>query len=341
MATPRTFKNADGTTSFKITVNFTLDGVKHRETRSFTKKQLAIDWAAKRKTELQHESVHGSQNTATIKSVIERYQKQFAHNYGKTKNYDMARLMTYKIAELPVDKLSVKAIVAHCMDRNKEAKPQTVMNDVMWLRTVLRTMSAIDGFQFDSSVFETAMVVLKNEKLVARTARRDRLPTNIELIKLARFFKRKTRSKIPMFDIIAFAYFSTRRLGEITRIEWTDNNDEKQTGMVRDAKHPRDKKGNHRRFKYDRIAWKIAMRQPKIHSFIFPYNSKTVSNLFDNACKLLGIKDLHFHDLRHAGCSRLFSKGYSIEQVQQFSLHESWASLARYTHIKPEDIKSL
>lgn len=47
-----------------------------------------------------------------------------------------------------------------------------------------------------------------------------------------------------------FAITSTRREAEICRLEWRDNDKLNRTGMVRDAKHPRSKEGNHRRFKY-------------------------------------------------------------------------------------------
>jgi site-specific recombinase XerD len=56
------------------------------------------------------------------------------------------------------------------------------------------------------------------------------------------------------------------------------------------------------------------------------------------ACKLLGIKNLRVHDLRHEATSRLFERGYSIQEVAQFTLHDSWATLKRYTHLKPEDV---
>ncbi|WP_366142915.1 tyrosine-type recombinase/integrase [Pseudooceanicola sp.] len=36
---------------------------------------------------------------------------------------------------------------------------------------------------------------------------------------------------------------------------------------------------------------------------------------FTRACKLLGIEELHFHDLRHEGISRLFEMGWNIPHV--------------------------
>lgn len=54
----------------------------------------------------------------------------------------------------------------------------------------------------------------------------------------------------------------------------------------------------------------------------------------NRACYLLGIEDLHFHDLRHEGVSRLFELGWTIPHAASVSGHRSWQSLKRYTHIR-------
>jgi len=58
-------------------------------------------------------------------------------------------------------------------------------------------------------------------------------------------------------------------------------------------------------------------------------------------CGKLKIKDLHFHDLRHEGTSRLFEAGFSIEQVALVTGHKDWKMLRRYTHLKPETLHSI
>ncbi len=52
----------------------------------------------------------------------------------------------------------------------------------------------------------------------------------------------------------------------------------------------------------------------------------------------LGIKDLHFHDLRHEGISRLFEADWDIPQVAAVSGHRDWKMLQRYTHLRPSFI---
>ena len=55
---------------------------------------------------------------------------------------------------------------------------------------------------------------------------------------------------------------------------------------------------------------------------------------------MLGIEDLHLHDIRHEGISRLFEAGLDIPRVAMISGHKSWTTLKRYTHLKPADVVS-
>ena len=50
--------------------------------------------------------------------------------------------------------------------------------------------------------------------------------------------------------------------------------------------------------------------------------------------KFLGIENLRFHDLRHEACTRLAEQGFTIPQLQQVSLHESWKCLQIYVSAK-------
>jgi integrase len=131
---------------------------------------------------------------------------------------------------------------------------------------------------------------------------------------------------------------SSRRQEEITRLKRTDLEREKGIASLDDVKHPRHKKGNRRSFRLLPEAWEIIDRQPVKGDLIFPFKHKSISAAFTRSCKLLGIKNLRFHDLRHEATSRLFERGYAIQEVQQFTLHESWTTLKRYTHLRPERV---
>ena len=56
--------------------------------------------------------------------------------------------------------------------------------------------------------------------------------------------------------------------------------------------------------------------------------------------KRSGITDLHFHDLRHEAITRFFEMGLSVPEVALISGHKDYRMLARYTHLRAEDVAS-
>jgi len=139
-------------------------------------------------------------------------------------------------------------------------------------------------------------------------------------------------SSIPMRKIVAFALFSTRRQEEITLLRWEDLDGDRI--LVRNMKHPGDKSGNNVYCELPPEALAIIKSIPCDETRIFPYSTDAISTAFTRACRILGIQDLRFHDLRHEGISRLFEIGKTIPQVATVSGHRSWTSLKRYTHIR-------
>lgn len=154
------------------------------------------------------------------------------------------------------------------------------------------------------------------------------------LVSVGERFDRRRSNAVPMGDVVLFAIFSTRRQDEITRLAWVDLDEEHARILVRDMKHPGEKVGNDHWLDLPPEALAVIQRQPREGRVIFPYSTDAITASFTRACKLLGIEDLHFHDLRHDGVSRLFEMGRTIPQVAMVSGHRSWQSLKRYTHIR-------
>jgi integrase len=211
--------------------------------------------------------------------------------------------------------------------------PQTVNNDVIWLKAVLDTMKGVHNYKYDMTMFTPAYAVMRKEGIITKSAQRDRRPTSPELMILSRHFRRKPHYLHYMW----FAIFSARRLSEIAKLRRSDIKHENRTILVRDMKSPK-KEQLSLRAKLPRSAYKLIQRHGSKGDVIFPYNPKSVSTAFTRACKLLGIKDLVFHDLRHEATSRLFEAGLNIPQVQKVTLHQDWKSLARYTNLCHDDI---
>lgn len=181
------------------------------------------------------------------------------------------------------------------------------------------------------------MRTLRRLKIVGKANKRDRRPKLEELIDLMEeAFARSARSNAaPLLKIIAFAIASSRRLSEIMRIRWDDLNYADKKVLVRDMKHPGQKKGNDVWVLLSDEALQIIMSMPKVDNRIFPNESDSLSTAFTRLVELFeNIEDLHFHDLRHEAISRAFELGWSAAKVRMMSGHRSWSSLEIYTNLE-------
>lgn len=322
---------ANGEIVFDCVIKMRCNGKLIRESKTFQKEKLAKDYALRRELELQNESVYKTRAFLSVGDVIQKYIDEFKPE-GRSKVFDLNKLMTRDLAKFNAHKLTAKDLIAHIRERNKECQPQTAQNDLIWLKTVISTMRGVVDLDTDLTIFQTAREVLSREGLIASSSQRERRPTPKELWQLSRWFAGSY-----MLHIMWFAIYSARRQSEIVKLRWEDLNHDDRTIWVRDMKDPR-KKGVKRKAKLPRSAYKIIMRQPQIGALIFPHNERTISANFTRACKMCGIDDLHFHDLRHHATSCLFERGLSIQQVQLVTLHSSWQTLQRYCNMSAGDL---
>lgn len=77
----------------------------------------------------------------------------------------------------------------------------------------------------------------------------------------------------------------------------------------------------------------------KISGKLFPYSSGQVEWNLRKVCDQIGMKDFHFHDLRHTVATRLIKKGASPFEVMRFMGWKSLAMVERYTHLVVEDTR--
>lgn len=228
----------------------------------------------------------------------------------------------------------------------KGAGPMTLSIDIGAIKLVITHAIAVHGLTVSVEPVNMARLALKRLGLVGKGVERDRRPTEEELARLIEHFEGNPRQIIPMGRVIRFAIATAMRQEEIFRVMWSDYAARTKMLTIRDRKDPREKVGNDQRIPllkvsgYDPIA--LIEEQGAARSNrdqrIFPFNHKSAGAAFTRACKDLGIVDLHFHDLRHEGTSRLFEAGFQIPQVALVTGHKDWKMLRRYTHLRPESL---
>ena len=328
-------KLGDGSTRYQAQLLIKRSGkIVHREGRTFERKQAASAWLEKRETELAKPGAleRLKEQDPPLALVIDRYADESIKEIGRTKAQVLRAIKSYDIANKSCSKIGSEDIVAFANQLVAKVTPQTVANYLSHLGAVFAIARPAWGYPLDQSAMKDAFVVTNRLGVSSKSRERDRRPTLDELDKLMEHFGARLKrrpSSVPMQKIIAFAIFSTRRQEEITRIGWVNLDTEGSRVLV-----PGEKIGNDTWCDMPPQALQIILSMPRTSDEIFPYSTDAIGAAFTRAGKFLEIDDLHFHDLRHDGVSRLFEIGLNIPRVASVSGHRSWTSLKRYTHLR-------
>lgn len=379
MATFRQRVKKDGSTSHTAYIRIKRGSLEYTESRTFTKDSLAKSWARRRESELESDDVLAAaiakkQSGVDSKGVlfgdlIDLYIRNVKplKPWGATKENVLQLIKRYPIAKIPAEALATKNIVDYVVQRSQESSPQTANQDYMYIRQVFGVAEDLLGVNVDFTVIEKAQRTLAKIGAIAKSRERDRRPELNEISDIVSLAYRKRHSNyfkpgnVMLDRVIVFAMFSGRRLSEITRINRKDTDYERQEVLVRDMKHPGQKKGNDVWCYVPDEAWQVILSMPetKDDDRWFPYVARSVSDYFQRVRKEAGYHqlfdgneespdnpNLRFHDLRHECTSWLFEKNglgaerWDVPRVALVTGHQNWNSLKRYAnlrHTKPID----
>lgn len=349
MATITQRRLKDGSVRHVATIRMVVSGQTHVESRTFDRKAMAVAWAVDRERLLREDpgSLRSREHARiTIGDLLARYleERQATEPLGRSKLQHILFLTRQPIAERPVMKVDAADYVEHVRQRRLAgAGGSTVLNDLIWLRVVYRYARTVWRIPIPVDAVEDAVALCRHERLVRRPQRRNRRPTDDELRRIGDFFLEKERrrgrgptKKMPMYLIMWFAITSCRRQSEIFSMRWEDLDAERRAWKIGNVKNPCGSEGNDKWMHVTDAFWTVIEAcVPKSGSpsgLVFDYESKSVGSAWTRAMHMLDIQDLHFHDLRHEGCSRLAESGMTIPEIQQVSLHDSWSSLQIYVN---------
>ncbi|MDM0086891.1 MULTISPECIES: tyrosine-type recombinase/integrase [unclassified Variovorax] len=269
----------------------------------------------------------------TLAETIQKYIDESRRELGTTKAQVLKKVAGSSLAKRRGSTITSANWVQFGKDLG--VQPQTVGNYFSHISSIYSLARPAWNYPLDPQVCH-ARKVSKSLGLTSRSRSRNRRQTLEELHKLMTHFGRvKRKHTTPTQEIICYAIFSTRRQEEITTQTFEDLDEAQPDLLVRDMKHPGEKEGNDVRCSLTPEALAIVLnrrKSPEPTGRIFPYNSNTISRLFSDARTILGIEDLHFHDLRYDGISRLFELGWNIPHVAGVSGHRTWKSASIHPH---------
>ena len=313
--------------------------------KTFTVKAQALAWATRIEADLGSGQVPAGDvvrgASFTVGELIQNYRELMEKTRpisDKSNSHYILKALDLHLGKLDAMRLNVDDLVGYCLVRSEEgAGPYTINMDVSKLGTVMRYTGSFLRLQLPDAV-GMARPVLKHMGLIGAGGKRERRPQEDEL---ARILAWLTENKGKVYaDFVYFAALTAMRRSEICSLLRADLDPKKRLVLIRQRKDPRTKKTNDQWVPLLGESWDVVLAQPVVEgdTRIFSIHPQTISKYFKEACSALSICDLHLHDMRHEGTSRLFEEGYAIQEVALVTGHKKWDTLKRYTNLRPEDL---
>lgn len=309
----------------------------HEQSATFDTQRQAQTWGWAIEEQFKSGKITQQKSETTLSQVVE-FQKQSLLKADKELrgiSHQFDALIASSLGAMQILKIDSSDIVEFARAHAKDRSPATVLHCLMVLRSCYQTARSEMGIKADIQEVADATKHLAKLGLASKSTERDRRVTDDEIDRICKHHESLLATTIPLRLLLNLAIALPRRAGELFGgMQWADYNGE--SVKLWDTKDPR--KVRNEVVPVPPKAQAIIARLPKGPGAICPYNPQSVSAAVYRACKIVGIENLHLHDLRHEGVSRLFEAGLDIPKVSMISGHQSWSTLRRYTHLKPSDV---
>lgn len=243
--------------------------------------------------------------------------------YSKQRDpYTIKRLLPF-FGDYTLDKITSNLVAEYRNLRLNEVKPATVYQELALLRRMFNV--AIKEWEWlkENPVSKISFSVgdrnARDRWLTAEEERRLLLSASPEWLK----------------SIIIFALHTGMRRSEILNLKWEDVDFNRKLIIVTKSKN-----NQKRAIPMSQTVYKL-LKGIKVRdiSKVFPVTVEALKDAFKRAVKKAGLKDFHFHDLRHTFATRLVQNGIDIFTVKELLGHKTITMTMRYAHHYPESLR--
>lgn len=318
-----------------------------RQTRTFQTKAAADTWARETEREIERGAWRSTDmaERTTVGQLLTRYREEVlpTKRSAKSLTWMIDRVIRNDIARLPLLALTPERVAKYRDARlrtkangggqqgrpqNRLVSTQTVRHEVALLKRAIGHAMMEWGLNLPSG--NPAALV----KLPPPGKSRDRRLSKDEW---ARLLQAAYAARSPhLGHAIELAVESAMRRGELCNLLWSD------IDLKRGVAHARETKNGEPRFvplSGRAIAILGSLPRPLHGGPVFKLSNGGFSQAFKRLCSRLGIENLHLHDLRHEGTSRLAERlNGDVMALSAITGHKTLQMLKRYTHLKPEDL---
>jgi len=261
-----------------------------------------------------------------VKDILTRYREEITSKKRSenTEAYLLDAFMRQPVANLTLAQITPAHFSSYREKRLKDVKPGTVNREL----SIIKHAFDIAEREWDMPIKSNPLAKLK--KLKVNNARSRRLSPEEEVA----LREAVTDRNGYVWHLVRFALATAMRRGEILRLTWEDIDLDKRVLFI-----PITKNGHARTIPLSSEALEVLNElEGDREGPVFPYSDNAAKLVWQRLVDKAGIKDLHFHDLRHEAVSRFFERGLSVPEVALISGHRDFRMLFRYTHLKAEDV---
>ena len=309
----------------------------HEQSATFDTEKQAMQWGYGVEDQWSRGLIVSKQSAKTVADIVEAHRAALVDAEKYTRGFDNSfnQLVNSSLGKMQVLRVEAGDIVEWGKAYGKTRSPATVLHALMTLRSCYSTARSELKIKVDVQEVADAINHLGRLGISGKSTERDRRVTDAEVDAICKYHERMEGTTIPLRLCMGLAIALPRRKGELFNgMLWADYTGD--TVKLWDTKDPT--KVRNEVVPVPPKAKAIIDQMPRSDGYIMPYNPSSVGSAIHRICKMVGIEDLHWHDLRHEGVSRLFEAGLDIPRVAMISGHLSWATLRRYTHLKPGDV---
>ncbi|MGE4313507.1 MAG: integrase [Pseudobdellovibrionaceae bacterium] len=296
--------------------------------KSFIKRSDAIEWARAMEVALDRDDLPQTvlNQSGRVSDIITRYRDTVSlhKKSGDSEITILNAFLRTPLAKLHLKQITITHFREYRAERLKSVKAGTVNRELFIIRHAFEMAMQEWGYHLK----ENPLMRLK--KLPVHNVRSRRMNED-EKECLEKAFAGTRNPYIK--PLVYFAIETAMRRGEILGLLWENVDLEARTAFL-----PNTKNGHSRTVPLTLKAIKILSSLPRDGGRVFPVTPHSLRKAWERLLARADIQDLHFHDLRHEAVSSFFEMGLSVPEVSMISGHKSYAMLARYTHLKVENL---
>ena len=261
-----------------------------------------------------------NKTNVTLHQIIDRYlEEKQVHNPATVSNCNKIAAF---FGDVDIGTISEKMVLDYIQSRRLIAKPATINRELTVIKQIFKQAHR------QGLIPTNPVTFVGYEKL---SNMRDRWITPEEESLLV------SNAYDWLKPIIPFATSTGMRRREILNLRSEAINTQTRTLTLTSTKN-----GVNRAIPLTDRAFKSI--PPDCNGYVFQRDGKRIDEsaleyAFKKACRLAGIKDLHFHDMRHTAASRWVQGGVDLYIVQRLLGHKNPIMTQRYAHHSVESLR--